>query len=82
MSHKVVDLFSGCGGMSLGFKWAGFNTLLASDIDENCEKTFNANFSETPFICGDLADFQKKDFRPAANQLNECPWSTPADVIC
>jgi len=60
---NTIDLFSGCGGMSLGFKWAGFNTLLASDIDENCEKTFNTNFPETPFICGDLADFQKKDFQ-------------------
>jgi len=59
---NTIDLFSGCGGMSLGFKWAGFNTLLASDIDENCKKTFNANFQETPFICGDLSDFQKEDF--------------------
>jgi len=59
---NTIDLFSGCGGMSLGFKWAGFNTLLASDIDENCKKTFNANFGETPFICGDLSGFQKEDF--------------------
>jgi len=59
---NTIDLFSGCGGMSLGFKWAGFNTLLASDIDENCKKTFNANFRETPFICGDLSDFEKEDF--------------------
>lgn len=59
---NTIDLFSGCGGVSLGFKWAGFNAVLASDIDENCEKTFNANFPETPFICGDLSSIKKEDF--------------------
>ena len=59
---KSIDLFSGCGGMTLGFGWAGFNSILASDIDENCEKTFATNFSDVPFLCGDLSDFKKKDF--------------------
>ncbi len=59
---NTIDLFSGCGGVSLGFKWAGFNAVLASDIDENCEKTFNANFPETPFICGDLSSIKKEVF--------------------
>jgi DNA (cytosine-5)-methyltransferase 1 len=57
-----VDLFSGCGGMTLGFNWAGFNSVLASDIDENCEKTFARNFPETPFLCGDLSHYTKDDF--------------------
>jgi len=57
-----IDLFSGCGGMTLGFGWAGFNSVLASDIDENCEKTFASNFSKTPFLCGDLSEFTKEDF--------------------
>lgn len=60
---NTIDLFSGCGGMSLGFKWAGFKTALASDIDENCEKTFKANFPETPFVCGDLSTIEKRDFQ-------------------
>ncbi|WP_445718273.1 DNA cytosine methyltransferase [Flavobacterium sp.] len=57
-----IDLFSGCGGMTLGFKWAGFNSVLASDIDENCEKTFTKNFPETPFLCGDLSEIDKNQF--------------------
>ena len=57
-----IDLFSGCGGMTLGFSMAGFKSVLASDIDENCEKTFATNFPEIPFLCGDLSDFQKEDF--------------------
>lgn len=59
---KSIDLFSGCGGMTLGFGWAGFKSVLASDIDENCEKTFATNFPETPFLCGDLSDYKKEQF--------------------
>lgn len=59
---NTLDLFSGCGGMSLGFTWAGFKSVLASDIDENCQKTFNTNFPDVPFLCGDLSDFKKEDF--------------------
>ena len=57
-----IDLFSGCGGMTLGFGWAGFNSVLASDIDENCEKTFATNFPDIPFLCGDLSEFTKNEF--------------------
>lgn len=59
---NTIDLFSGCGGISLGFKWAGFNTLLASDIDENCEKTFTHNFPDVPFVCEDLSNVKKEQF--------------------
>lgn len=57
-----IDLFAGCGGMTLGFAWAGFNSVLASDIDENCKKTFSTNFPEIPFLCGDISQLRKNDF--------------------
>ena len=56
-----IDLFSGCGGMTLGFKMAGFTSILASDIDENCQKTINTNFPEIPFICKDITQITKKE---------------------
>jgi len=59
---NTIDLFSGCGGLTLGFARAGFHCLLASDIDENCEATFTANFPATPFLRGDISDFRKEDF--------------------
>lgn len=63
-SHNlnVIDLFSGCGGMSLGFKWAGFNSILATDIDENAKETYTHNFPKTPFINNDLRELTKNDF--------------------
>ena len=51
-----IDLFSGCGGLTLGFRQAGIRSILASDIDENCEKTFRRNFPDVPFICKDITD--------------------------
>ena len=59
--YTSLDLFAGCGGMSLGFKMAGVNSILASDIDENCEKTFTRNFPYTPFICQDITLINKDD---------------------
>jgi len=31
----IISLFSGCGGSSLGYKWAGFKELLAIDFDKS-----------------------------------------------
>lgn len=58
-----IDLFSGCGGLTLGFSMAGVRSILASDIDENCAKTFQRNFPETPFICKDISDITLDDIR-------------------
>lgn len=49
-----IDLFSGCGGLTKGFSMAGIRSIFASDIDENCEKTFNRNFPGVPFLCKDI----------------------------
>ena len=56
-----IDLFSGCGGLTLGFRMAGVRCVLASDIDENCEKTFRRNFPDVPFICKDVTDITLQD---------------------
>jgi len=39
----VISTFAGCGGSSLGYKWAGYKELLAIDFDDNCEQTFKAS---------------------------------------
>ncbi len=45
-SPTVVSLFSGAGGMDLGFKNAGFNIIWANDNDSDSVKTYNINFGE------------------------------------
>jgi DNA (cytosine-5)-methyltransferase 1 len=61
MKFNTIDLFSGCGGLTLGLSWAGFNSILASDIDENCELTFKRNFNKIPFICNDISKLTKEE---------------------
>jgi DNA (cytosine-5)-methyltransferase 1 len=49
----IVDLFSGCGGLALGFKWAGWQSLIGSDIDERALETFSHNITPR-VVLGDI----------------------------
>lgn len=40
---KIASLFSGCGGLDLGFKNAGFKVIFANDNDKDIWKTFELN---------------------------------------
>jgi DNA (cytosine-5)-methyltransferase 1 len=52
---KVVDLFSGCGGMSLGFQNSGFSILAAYDHWKPAIDVYKKNF-EHPIFNKDLSD--------------------------
>ncbi len=60
MTLKLIDLFAGAGGMSLGFTddrfGGGFESVWAMDIDAAATKTFNANFGDHA-ICADLDEW-------------------------
>lgn len=52
---KIVDLFAGCGGMSLGFEMAGCEVLLASERDAWAADTYERNHQAgTVMIRGDV----------------------------
>ena len=52
---KVVDLFSGCGGMSLGFEEAGYDIVGAFDNWDAAVEIYEANFSH-PITKKDLSE--------------------------
>ena len=54
MSLRVVDLFSGAGGLSEGFRQAGYDVVGAADNDPDACATFRANFPEANVAWGDL----------------------------
>lgn len=68
LTMKAVDLFAGCGGMSLGFQNAGFNIVAAFefwDIAAECyEKNFNHPVFRTDLSDIDLAVKQISVFSP------------------
>lgn len=44
---KVVSLFSGAGGLDLGFQKAGFNIVWANEFDKEIWETYEKNHSDT-----------------------------------
>lgn len=52
----VVDLFSGCGGLSYGLIQAGFDVILGVDNDKDSLITFEANHPGSKAVNIDLAD--------------------------
>jgi DNA (cytosine-5)-methyltransferase 1 len=54
---KVVSLFAGCGGLDLGLQNSGHKIVHASDIDEDCCKTYSKNLGH---ICNCI-DVKKLD---------------------
>jgi DNA (cytosine-5)-methyltransferase 1 len=52
---NVVSLFSGCGGMDLGFAQAGFRILWANDIDQKACETYAKNLGKH-VVCGDIQE--------------------------
>lgn len=57
MNFKILDIFSGAGGFSLGFeKYKKFKTVIACDFNKAALNTLEKNFPETKVICGDLTE--------------------------
>jgi len=47
MKYKGIDLFSGCGGLSLGASWGGIHIAAAVENDHDASETFIRNHPET-----------------------------------
>jgi len=56
-TYKMVDLFAGCGGLSLGLEQAGFTPWFVNEIVEQFANTykFNHKLSDEHFFVGDIA---------------------------
>ena len=56
--YKMIDLFAGCGGLSLGLEQAGFEPCFVNEIVEQFANTYkvNHNLSDDCYYIGDIAD--------------------------
>lgn len=58
MTYKFVDLFAGCGGLSLGLQQAGFTPWFVNEIVEQFCNTykFNHDLGDEHYFVGDIAE--------------------------
>jgi DNA (cytosine-5)-methyltransferase 1 len=83
----AIDLFSGAGGMSLGFEQAGFDVLAAVEYDPVHAATHCVNLPLTEMLCRDLRRIDADDVRAAAargwrrHHLGGPAWSGQIDAV-
>ena len=56
--YTFIDLFAGCGGLSLGLEQAGFEVVFMNEIVETFASTYlaNHNLKEGQYFIGDISD--------------------------
>lgn len=59
---NLISIFSGAGGLDLGFHKAGFRTVTANEYDKKICPTFRANFPDVHLIEGDIRKIPSCDF--------------------
>ena len=62
----AIDLFCGAGGLSEGFRQAGFHILAGNDVDEWAGHTFSQTHSEANFVQGPIEDISAAKLLRAA----------------
>ena len=75
---NIISLFSGCGGLDLGFKKAGFNIAVANEYDKSMWATVKANHHNTKLIEGDIRHILEEDF---PNDIDGIIGGPPCHVV-
>lgn len=68
---KVIDLFAGVGGLSLGFEKNGFDVILANEYDASIAASYEKNHRDTKMIIGDITSLDLEEiFKPYKGKID------------
>lgn len=81
--YNMIDLFAGCGGLSLGFENAGFTPVFVNELNEDAQATYLMNrhhslggmkFSDNDALhCNDAHELQGKRLEQLVSDLSQIP---------
>lgn len=60
---KIIDLFSGCGGLSFGFEMSGCDVLLGIDNWSDALDSFKKNHKNSEILCRDIFKITTKEIK-------------------
>jgi DNA-cytosine methyltransferase len=63
---RAVDIYAGCGGLSMGLELGGFDVAFALDWDKHACLTHEQNFPKTKVHCGNVVDVTGADITAAS----------------
>lgn len=78
---RVLDLFSGCGGISLGFQAAGYEIVAAVENDPDAARSYGLNFHHGEDLHSTARDITATSPDDLAKALGLGPASGAFDVI-
>lgn len=90
-SFKFIDLFAGCGGMSLGLEEAGFSPVYVNELNHDALETYLINreqdfpyLRDKKFHSNDILNCFDKDnyFESLKKNLRKIHGSSKIDLIC
>lgn len=63
MIYNAIDLFSGCGGLSVGLRDAGFNVIAAVEINRHAAETYSINHENAKLFLEDIRTLDIKKIK-------------------
>lgn len=67
---RVISLFSGAGGLDIGFEQAGFRTVFATDVWDIACETLKKNDMADEVFCGDVRNINFKELKEKYGEID------------
>ena len=68
---RIIDLFSGCGGLSFGFEWTGsYTTVCGLDLLPDRARSFYSNHPYATTLIGDIQEFGVDAISEASDRID------------